>query len=217
MPPQARPTRAAPDRSCAEQLAGECVRLRSELRRTGMVLHDEIGSLLAVAGLRLQLAKMDHPDATPSLAEIAEALEGVVGHVRKLSRDVERSPVRRTGLKNALLDLAEASMEHSGVDVSVHYSITATVQHEAAEALYLATAAVVRDAMSRKGVRRVAIRASGAKKVTVRVSHDLRIAGMPAGLQATALLARAAGLSFEVRSGGPETKHGTIVAINYAL
>ena len=40
-----------------------------------VVLHDDIASLLAVAGLRLQIANMDHPDAAERLAEIAEALE----------------------------------------------------------------------------------------------------------------------------------------------
>jgi len=221
MPPKARPTRAATQDACADQLARECVRLHAELRRAGLVLHDDIASLLAVAGLRLQLAKMDHPDAAPRLAAIAEALEGVVDHVRKLSRAVEPSPVRRTGLKNALLDLAKAAVEHSGkhsrVDVSVNYSITATLPHEAAEALYLAVAAAVRDAVERKGVRRVAISASGAKKITVRVSHDLRTSRTDAALQAAALLARAAGLSFVISSGVPQTKQGTIVAIKYAL
>jgi hypothetical protein len=125
--------------------------------------------------------------------------------------------VRRTGLKNALLDLAEASMENSGLDVTVNYSITAVLPPDAADALYLAAAAAVHDAARRKGVRRITISASGSKKVTVRVTHHLRTPGTRTGLQVAALLARHAGLSFEITFGGPRTKHGTIVSIQYAL
>ena len=99
-----------PKDSCAEDLAKECVRGRLELRRAAQVLHDEVGSLLAVAGLRLQLLRMDFPEAGARAAEIGEALDGVMEHVRVLGRRLEPSPVRRTGLKNALLDLAESRM-----------------------------------------------------------------------------------------------------------
>ena len=45
----------------ADHLARECVRTYRELRRAAGVLHDDVGSLLAVAGLRLQLLCMDFP------------------------------------------------------------------------------------------------------------------------------------------------------------
>src|SRR5450631_1520749 len=97
-----------PKNSPADELALECVRVYAELRRAAGVLHDDVGSLLAVAGLRLQLLSMDFPDASERAAEAAEAISSAMEHVRQLSRAVEPSPVRRTGLKNALLDLAEA-------------------------------------------------------------------------------------------------------------
>jgi signal transduction histidine kinase len=206
-----------PKNGCADELARECVRLRSLLRQTGTVLHDDIGSLLAVAGLRLQLTKMDYPEAGQGIADVSEVLDGVVGHVRKLSREVEPSPVRRTGLKNALLDLAETAQETSGMDVTLNYSVTATLSPDAAEAIYLAARAAVSDAATRKGVRRITIKANGSKKVTVRVSHDMRTPGTRASLEAAALLARHAGLRFDVTLGETETKHGTIVAIDYVL
>src|ERR1700687_2891816 len=96
-----------PKPTAADNLARECVRAHTELRRAAGVLHDDVGSLLAVAGLRLQLLCMDFPEASARAAETAEALEGVMAHVRKLSRELEPSPVRRTGLKNAVLNLAE--------------------------------------------------------------------------------------------------------------
>jgi signal transduction histidine kinase len=92
--------------SPADELARECAVLYTEMRRASGLLHDEVGSLLAVAGLRLQLLSMDFPEAGPRVAEVAAALDGVMEHVRKLSRQLEPSPVRRTGLKNALMDLA---------------------------------------------------------------------------------------------------------------
>src|ERR1700684_976925 len=97
-----------PKPSPADELALECVRAYTELRRAASVLHDDVGSLLAVAGLRLQLLCMDFPEASERAAEASEAIGGAMEHVRKLSRAVKPSPVRRTGLKNALLDLAAA-------------------------------------------------------------------------------------------------------------
>src|SRR5580693_8709844 len=123
--------------SPADDLARECVALSSELRRASSLLHDEVGSLLAVAGLRLQLLGMDFPAAGARVAEVAEALDGVMEQVRKLSRQLEPSPVRRTGLKNALLDLAE---EFGGV--TLRFTATAVLAPVAVDALYRAIASV---------------------------------------------------------------------------
>ena len=192
------------------------MRLRTELRRAGRVLHDDIASLLAVAGLRLQLAKMDHPEAADRLSEIGEALEGVVDHVRKLSRDVEPTPVRRTGLKNALVDLANNASKNAAILVTLKYSVEAQISQEVAEAVYLAAAAAVLDALS-ANVRRITITASGSRKLLVRVAYDHPSPASPINLQTAGLLARAAGLSFEISSGAVQTKRGTIVSIQYVL
>src|SRR5579871_5695404 len=99
-----------PQNQTAERLAGACVEARAKLRYASRALHDDVGSLLAVAGLRLQLVRMDHPELAARVNEVSEALEGVMDRVRKLTRELDPSPVARTGLKNALLDLAEQSM-----------------------------------------------------------------------------------------------------------
>ena len=62
----------------ADELARECVALYAELRRASGLLHDEVGALLAVAGLRLQLLTMDFPEAGARVAEVAAALDGVM-------------------------------------------------------------------------------------------------------------------------------------------
>src|SRR5258707_1526615 len=122
-----------PKKSPADELARECVAVYAELRRASSLLHDEVGALLAVAGLRLQLLCMDCPEAGARVAEVVEALEGAMEHVRKLSRQLEPSPVRRTGLKNALLDLAQV---FGGVDL--RYTATAVLAPAAVDALYRA-------------------------------------------------------------------------------
>jgi signal transduction histidine kinase len=208
-----------PKTSPADELARECVALYTELRRASSLLHDEAGALLAVAGLRLQLLGMDFPEAGARVAEVAEALDGVMEQVRKLSRQLEPSPVRRTGLKNALLNLAE---EYGGV--SLRYTARAVLAPVAVDALYRAIASTVAAASVARGVSRIAISVSGSRSVTARITWSgrnghLQHAGKD--LAAAGLLARHSGMTFEIATK-PEkkrqnkTNQGTIVVIQYA-
>jgi len=200
-----------PKPSPADELARECVRTYTELRRAASVLHDDVGSLLAVAGLRLQLLCMDFPAATVRAAEAAEAIEGVMDHVRKLSRQLEPTPVRRTGLKNALLDLGE-----SFGAVTLRYTATAALEPDTADAVYRAIASSLGAAWVAPGVTRVAISVSGSKSLTARISDNGRPRNAGKELAATALLARHAGLGFDVQPQHAKTGRGTIVVIQYA-
>ncbi len=184
---------------------------RSVMSRASRVLHDEIGSLLAVAGLRLQLLQMDYPEASENAGELAEALDGAMRHVRALTRELDPSPVARTGLKNSLIDLANRYREGYGVEAEVRYSATATVTAEIAGPLYLAAADAVSVAAFTSGVTRIVIAASGSRSLIVRVSFDGNPRGVAAKLGAAELLARHAGLRFETATG-----KGTIVTIRYA-
>jgi signal transduction histidine kinase len=219
-----------PNHSPADDLARECVRAYTELRRAAGVLHDDVGSLLAVAGLRLQLLCMDFPEASARAAEAAEAIEGVMEHVRKLSRELEPSPVRRTGLKNALLDLAEAFAESflakGGTGVTVRYTATVALAPVVADAVYRAIASAVAAASVAPGVTRIAISVSGSRSVTARVAHDGRQRNAGRELAAAALLAHYSGLGFAVKTkpaktgriktGHIKTERCTIVVIQYA-
>jgi signal transduction histidine kinase len=200
-----------PKNSPADELALECVRAYTELRRTAGVLHDDVGSLLAVAGLRLQLLCMDFPDASERAAEVSEAIGGAMEHVRKLSRAVEPSPVRRTGLKNALLDLAE-----SFPGVAVRYTAAVALPPVDADAIYRAVANSVAAASRAPGVTRIAISVSGSRALVARVEHNGLSRGAGKELAATALLARHAGLGFEIKARQAKTRQGTIVVIQYA-
>ncbi len=199
-----------PKSTAADNLARECVRTYRELRRAAGVLHDDVGSLLAVAGLRLQLLCMDLPEAGARAAEAAEALEGAMEHVRKLSRELEPSPVRRTGLKNAVVNLAD---KVGGV--IVRFSSTAELAPAAADAVYRAIASALAAASAAPGVSRIAISVSGSRSVTARITHNGR--HRTAELDAAALLARHAGLAFKVEKQRTKTGQGTIVVIQYAI
>jgi signal transduction histidine kinase len=198
-----------PKPSAADNLARECVRTYRELRRAAGVLHDDVGSLLAVAGLRLQLLCMDLPEAGARAAEAVKALEGAMEHVRKLSRELEPSPVRRTGLKNAVLNLAE---KLGGI--TLRYTATADLAPSAADALYRAIASALAAASAAPRVTRIAISISGSRSVTARIAHNGSHSN--AELAAAALLARHSGLGFKVEKQRTKTGQGTIVVIQYA-
>jgi signal transduction histidine kinase len=199
---------------CADELARELAAARVELRRAAQVLHDDVGSLLAVAGLRLQLLRMDHPELVPRTSEVGEALDGVMQHLRTLSRELEPSPVRRTGLKNALLDLAETRMEETGADIALRYTATATPAPAAADAIYHAIEAALASAVASvpANARRVTLSVSGSRALTARVGHAGRPKRGATGLAAAGLLAGHAGIQFDVQV----TKRGTIVSIRHA-
>ena len=132
-------------------------------------------------------------------------------HIRKLSRALEPSPVRRTGLKNALLDLAE-----SFPGVTVRYTAAVALPAVDADAIYRAIANSVAAALRAPGVTRIAISVSGSRSLVARVEHDGRQRGAGKELAATALLARHAGLGFEIKARQAKTRQGTIVVIQYA-
>jgi len=205
-----------PKKSPADELARECVATYVELRRASSLLHDEVGALLAVAGLRLQLLSMDFPDAGPRVTEVAEALEGAMEQVRKLSRQLEPSPVRRTGLKNALIDLAE---EYGAV--TLRYTAKAVLAPVAVDALYRAIASTVAAASTAPGVNGVTVSVSGSQSVTARIAWNGGFRSPGRDLTAAALLARHSGMKFDI-TAKPEitrqnkTKQGTIVVIQYA-
>jgi signal transduction histidine kinase len=198
--------------SAAEELAEACVEARAEMRRASRVLHDEVGSLLAVAALRLQLLQMDYPETSERAAELTEALDGAMRHVRALTRELDPTPIARSGLKNALLDLAIRYRDGYGVEAQVRYSATAIAPPEIAEALYLAAADAVGAAAFTPGVTRVGISASGSRTVALKISFDGKPRGVRAQLAAAELLARQAGVALAVTTG-----KGTIVSIRYAL
>jgi signal transduction histidine kinase len=201
-----------PGKSCADDLAQACVQAQAELRRAGRALHDEIGALLAVAGVRLQLLRMDVPDLAERTEELGEVLDRAMEAVRVLSQDLDPSPVRRLGLKNALLGLAKRHSEARRRQVTVRSTISSALPPEVAEVIYQAASHAVMAAAARPDVTRIRITAAGARGVTVRVADNGSKPRPHSSLAMAAMLARQSGLSFET-----STRRGTIVSIRYAL
>jgi signal transduction histidine kinase len=200
-----------PRKSCADDLARACVQAQTELRRAGRTLHDEIGSLLAVAGVRLQLLRMDLPDLAERTHELGEVLDRAMEAVRALSQDLDPSPVRRLGLKNALLGLAKRHSEARRRQVTVRSTMSGALPPEVAEVIYQAASHAIMAAAGRPDVTRIRITAAGARSVTVRVADNGK-PGPNSSLAMAAMLARHAGLGFEMSAG-----KGTIVSIRYAI
>jgi signal transduction histidine kinase len=60
----------------------------SKLERAGKILHDDVGPLLSAAGLRLQLIKMDFPDAAEHVRQVTEVLDQAIDRVREVSQEL---------------------------------------------------------------------------------------------------------------------------------
>jgi len=200
-----------PPTPSSQELAKAFLEARTELRRASRILHDDVGSLLAVAGLRLQLLRMDFPESSERCGEVAVALESVMEQVRRLSRELDPMPGSRTSLQSALTDLAQRFQEEFAGKIVLRFTASASLRSEIAGALYEAAALSLAASVKQPGATRIGISASGAKGVTIRISTDGAPKRRDSSFQLAALLARQAGLVYEAATG-----KGTIVSIRYA-
>lgn len=66
--------------------------LREQIRRAGKSLHDGVAPLLAGAGLKLQLLRMDHPETAEQVNDVLATLDDAMERVRRLSQELAPSP-----------------------------------------------------------------------------------------------------------------------------
>ena len=184
-------------RSDAAAVADLCVEAQTRLSEAGRALHDNAGSLLAAAGLRLQLLAADYPEAAEGIAEVSGVLGQAMESVRSVSQRLHPSPVYRIGLKRALERL----------EVNLDYAATAALAAPMSEAVYRAAEAAVRAARE-AGAREIHIRARGARGLTLRVADNGTAKGRTLALGPIVLLAQAAGVRLTRATG-----KGTIVLI----
>ena len=201
-----------PKRAVADDLAENLVRAVAAQRRAGRVLHDDIGPLLSAAGLHLQLLRLDFPDAAGRVREVMDALDDAMERTRALSQDLNPSPVYRAGFKNALAALVESSRQKFAGKIVLAFTSSARLPLEAALALYEAAAAVLCDAVENAEATRIEVSVRGSRSVKVRVKDNGGGRRSHRALAMAALLARHAGLTFDVSTG-----KGTIVGINHVL
>lgn len=184
----------------AEQLAAMCAEARAELANAGRALHDDIGPLLAGAGLWLST-----DGESPAVKEAMGALDRAMESVRALSQRLNPSPVDRLGLEKALILLAAREPR-----VHVFYETAAGWPREAGSSVFAMVAAAAEAALA-ASAREVIIRVTGSAKLTVRVEDDGRASGRKKALAVPMALAQAMGLVTAIT-----TKQSTIVSIVYA-
>ena len=203
-------------RTVAEDLAEALVRCGAGQRQAGRTLHDDVGPLLSAAGLRLQLLRMDFPDAAEHVREVMEALDDAMDRVRALSQQLNSSAADRVGFQNAIEALVEAHRQEFAGKLQLRFTAAARLPSDAAVAMFEAAAAAISDAVRHSGASQVEVNIAGSStsrssKVSVRVKHNGRRRSHRS-LAMAAQIARGAGLEFDVVTG-----NGTIVRIQYAF
>lgn len=195
----------------ATQLARELFEARRQLRRAGRALHDDTGSLLSSAGLRLQLLRMDLPQAGEAVGETLGLLDQALERVRVMSQELNSSPPAHLGLQNALAQLVASVAQSFPGTVRYSFTASAAIPPDAAVAVYEAMAAVLAGAAAAKGSKSIVISVRGDRNLVARVA----VAGWnwPRS-SAAAQTRRAAPAGILIRVA---TKKSTIVSICYAL
>jgi signal transduction histidine kinase len=195
----------------AEVLARELFEARRELRNAGCALHDQAGSLLSAAGLRLQLLRMDFPEAARAVDQVLVALDEAMERVRALSQALNPSPAAHLGLQAALSQLVERrSASFSGI-IRLTYKTVPQPPPDAAVAIYDAVAATLERAVQDRTATSIQVTVSGTGNLAVRVASNGRWKWSRREAAAEARRARPAGLTLGT------TKKGTLVSIKYAL
>jgi signal transduction histidine kinase len=198
----------------ADSLAHELFEARRELRNAGCVLHDHAGALLSAAGLRLQLLRMDFPQAADAADQVLLALDEAVERVRALSQALNPSPAAHVGLEGALSNLVGGCAGLFPGTIQLSYSAPEKPPPDAAVAIYDAVAAVLERAIADRHATRITISvrqsAGAARKLTVRVVSNGRWRWPRSEASAEARRALPAGVVLDT------TKQSTLVSISYA-
>lgn len=108
-----------------EPLTGRIIRDLShrydELQHVARVLHEDIGQVLTVAGLHLEVLRQDvtrnSPAAAQQVTDIQQLLEKAIVDVRNLSYRLNPSLVPRSGLRYALDSMVGRMRESSGATI----------------------------------------------------------------------------------------------------
>jgi signal transduction histidine kinase len=204
-----RPASTKADES--QQLANELFEIKSKLRAAGRALHDQVGPLLSVAGIRLALLRTDHPETASTVDHAALALEEAMDRVRGLSRELNPPPAAHQGLRKALSSLVEAQRNSFAGAIRFSYTATVTPPHDVAAAVYETVAAALAQAASDLSATSLAVSARGTRDLIVTIKTNGRACLSRAGLTVLGRRVRPARIVLDT-----PTKRGTIVSIHYA-
>lgn len=144
---------------------------QDELNYVARVLHEQIGQVLTVVGLHLDLLRQDFSTEAPALAartsEIQDLLEKAIDDVRQLSYRLNPDIVQRSGLRFALDTLIGKYRDSSGMTIRLLMDSHIHVPLPVATALYQ----IVNHSLDN------AIRHSGAKvvEIVLQQSNEIRL------------------------------------------
>jgi len=114
--------------------------LEADCSRLSQLLHDHVAQNLSAAGLQLDLLRMDlagaHIAIPPRIAEIQIMLEGIMGLVRGVNRELNPALAERLGLRAALDELAGHLRANFKGCVRVFTDTKAQLPPHAAGAMY---------------------------------------------------------------------------------
>jgi signal transduction histidine kinase len=189
----------------ADRLAAELYQARRALRNAGRALHDQAGSLLSAAGLRLQLLRMDHPQTQEAVDQVLASLDEAMDQVRTLSQALNPSPAAHLGLPGALSQLiSKSSIARLTYKSKVH------PPPDAAVTIYDAVAATLHRAIQDPAATSIHIKVTGTRNLAVRITTNGRWKWSRSEAAAEARRARPGAVTLDT------TKKGTLVSIIYA-
>ncbi|MCC6364454.1 MAG: hypothetical protein IT165_13095 [Bryobacterales bacterium] len=129
---------------------------QDELDRMARVLHENVGQVLTVVGLQLDVLRQDYSSAAPGLgervAEVQQLLEKAIVDVRELSYQLNPNIVPRSGLRYAL-DTLIGQMRESARGATIRFLMDSHVHLPlpAAVAMYEITARSLSNAVKHSG------------------------------------------------------------------
>ena len=104
-----------------DRMIRDLSRQYDELQHVARVLHEDVGQVLTVAGLHLEVLRQDVtrslPEADSQLTDVQQLLEKAIRDVRDLSYRLNPSLVPRSGLRYALDNLVGKLREQSGATI----------------------------------------------------------------------------------------------------
>jgi len=144
------------------ETALEVLRAREDERsRLSRMLHDEVGQSLSVAGLQLDLLRMDLESTVPSIpartAEIQQVLERVMERVREFSYQLNPSAVERVGLYPALDRLVGRVRKEFGGTLRFMADSTLHLPGPVASAFYRIAHDAIDNAVRHAGATRIEV------------------------------------------------------------